>query len=196
MTDRQRERRSYETMPGTSTLSDEDLMLQVQRNKLQQAAELFERYQVKLYNFFLYHRFDETTSEDLTQTVFERMIRYRQSYRSEASFRTWLYQIARNVRLDTLKSRQQAFSNDFTEVEQLAVIEESVLEKQETNQNLHKAMRHLPDEYREVLVLTRFQQLKYAEVANLLNLTESAVKVRVHRAIKQLRENYFKIEEL
>jgi RNA polymerase sigma-70 factor (ECF subfamily) len=55
-------------------------------------------------------------------------------------------------------------------------------------------MAKLSDENRELLILCRFQELKYNEIARILNTTEGAIKVRVHRALNQLKSNYLKIE--
>ena len=55
-------------------------------------------------------------------------------------------------------------------------------------------MEKLNDENRELLILCRFQKLKYNEIAKILNTTEEAIKVRVHRALNQLKSNYLKIE--
>ena len=70
------------------------------------------------------------------------------------------------------------------------------LEQEENEKRLIRALAQLPDDYRELLVLTRFQHLKYEEVAGFLNMTVANVKVKVHRAIGQLRVNYFELEKL
>ncbi|MCB0610023.1 MAG: sigma-70 family RNA polymerase sigma factor, partial [Lewinella sp.] len=66
--------------------------------------------------------------------------------------------------------------------------------RSETMQNLHLALARLPEGDREILLLTRFQELKYAEVAQITGSTEGAVKVRAYRAIRQLRELFFRID--
>lgn len=184
-------------MENVHTVSDEALMGDLRQGQLHCAGLLFERYHVKLFNFFLHLCGDRMLSEDLTQTVFERVIRYRRSYRSEMSFRSWLYQIARNARVDHAR-RNRLQVSDFsaaadTADEALPVQEH--LEAHEDHRRLHRALAHLNDEQRELLVLTRFQELKYREVADLLNITEGAVKVRVHRAIHDLRTIYLKMQD-
>jgi len=62
-------------------------------------------------------------------------------------------------------------------------------------QQLERAMQNLPDMQREILVMTRFQKMKYGEVAEILQCSEGAVKVKVHRALKQLRHIFFKMEK-
>jgi RNA polymerase sigma-70 factor (ECF subfamily) len=68
------------------------------------------------------------------------------------------------------------------------------LEKDEALRMLDKALGELSDENRELLILCRFQELKYNEIAKILNTTEGAIKVRVHRALNQLKNIYLKLE--
>ncbi len=183
-------------MEQISKASDEALMYRLSQGELACAAHLFERYHVRLYNFFLRLTADRSLSEDLTQTVFERLIRYRESYVEGSAFRSWIYQIARNARIDYFRKKRPVAS-DFSGAETLAGVELPVsrqMEDREEQQRLHRALGKLPDEQREVLILARFQQLKYREVAELMGTTEGAVKVRVHRAIQELRDIYFKME--
>jgi RNA polymerase sigma-70 factor (ECF subfamily) len=66
--------------------------------------------------------------------------------------------------------------------------------KEQELKMLETAMEKLNDENRELLILCRFQELKYNEIARIMNTTEGAIKVRVHRALNQLKSNYLKIE--
>ena len=185
------------TMEQEDGISDEVLMTRLSTGRMNCAAELFERYHVRLFNFFLRLTGNRQLSEDLTQTVFERLIRYRESYVDGRPFRAWIYQIARNVRIDhSVKNRHttaKLITSDLMEGTVEPVSRQ--LEDREAAQQLHRALHQLSDEQREVIVLTRFQQLKYKEVAQLMNITEGAIKVRVHRAIKELREIYLKMED-
>lgn len=179
-------------------VSDEDWMLRLREGNLDGASQLFERYQVRLYNYFLRLGFERAMSEDLTQNVFERLLKYRQSYRNETAFQSWIFQIARNVSADYYKKNRLQLA-DFKGVETIAEPDEPISKQIEDAENveaLHRAMAKLPDDQREILVLTRFQNLKYSEVADILGCTESNAKVKAHRAIKQLREWYFKLEQL
>ena len=71
--------------------------------------------------------------------------------------------------------------------------DEQILKKQELAA-LQKAMEGLNTESREILVLSKFQELKYNEIARILNITEGAVKVRVHRAVCQLKNIFLEME--
>ena len=120
--------------------SDEKLMLQVKLGQLNCAAELFERYHIKLYNFFLYQGIPISAAEDLVQLVFERLIRYRKTYLDKMSFRSWLYQIARNQKVDYFKKKSLKIS-DFQKVEQVEIVDdfEAALDKEAQFQHLEKS---------------------------------------------------------
>jgi RNA polymerase sigma factor (sigma-70 family) len=184
-------------MHQTPIVSDEEWMLRLSEGNLDGASQLFERYQVRLYNFFLRLGYERAASEDLTQNVFERMLKYRQSYRNQTAFQSWIFQIARNVSADFYKKNRLHIS-DFTGAEAIADPDTSISKQIEEAENidmLHQAMAQLPEDQREILVLTRFQNLKYSEAADVLGCTETNAKVKAHRAIKQLRELYFKIQQ-
>jgi RNA polymerase sigma-70 factor (ECF subfamily) len=137
-------------------------------------------------------------AEDLTQNVFLRMLKYRNSYREGARFQSWIYQVARNVFSDHYQAHKNKFS-DFVDVEKLGAQlhdTDDYAEQLEKEKNLHRSLAMLKEDQRELLILTRFQHMKYEEVAALMDTTVSNVKVKVHRAIQKLREHYFQLEQL
>ena len=78
-------------------MTDEALMLEVSKNNIESASALYDRYSKRLYNYFVKISFDRELGNDLLQTTFLRMIKYRNSYREGKSFEAWIFQIARNV---------------------------------------------------------------------------------------------------
>src|ERR1700756_1213278 len=121
---------------------DEDLMLQVRDGAGEMLGMLFDRYQTPLFNFYSKLTGDRTLSEDLVQEVFLRILRYRQSYRPGTPFRAWIYQIARNARVDHhRKTRPQTTLDPETAVAPAAT--DSAQQAQETAL-LHRALMHLP----------------------------------------------------
>lgn len=166
-------------------------MLRVKSGDLDKMGLLFERYHRALYSF-LYHMTGRAdTCEDLVQNVFYRMLKYRHTFTGQGEFRTWMYHLARNVFHDAVKESKTRRHED---VHSLAdsigggVTADEDFEQQQNAQMVHKAMTLLSTEHREILVLSRFQELKYEEIAQILNLTEGAVKVRVHRALGELKK--------
>jgi RNA polymerase sigma factor (sigma-70 family) len=177
-------------------MTDEMIMEAVKNGDLQQASTLFERYNKRIFNFLARLAMDRTLAEDLTQNVFLRIIKYRGSYKEGARFQSWIYQVARNVFSDHYQAHKNKYS-DFVDVEKLkdnmAETEDEPWEEKE--KLLHRSMAMLPDEQRELLVLTRFQHMKYEEVAQIMNTTVANIKVKVHRAVAKLREYYFELEK-
>ena len=175
-------------------LSDEIIMKRVKEGNLAELSVLFERYHVRLYNFMLRLTFDRSVSQDLTQNLFYRIIKYRHTFKEDHSFKSWIYQLARNIHVDFCKQQQRA-TERFTQVEKFN--ENFPGEKEEFSEEeyekLDRAMARLTPEQKEILVLSRFQGLKYEEISSIRDLSVPAIKVQVHRAIKQLREHYFKL---
>ncbi|MGH7935397.1 MAG: RNA polymerase sigma factor, partial [Chthoniobacterales bacterium] len=174
------------------SVPDEDVMLQVRSGEVEMLGVLFDRYQTPLYNFCAKMTQDRVVSEDLVQEVFLRILRYRETYRPGTSFRAWMYQIASNTRIDQVrKTRPETpFVSEHVAATSLS---DSAQQKQEA-MLLQRALLHLPEDKREILVLSRFQELKYDEIARLLGCEVGAVKVRVHRALQQLREIFLQLE--
>nr|WP_246164291.1 RNA polymerase sigma factor [Xanthovirga aplysinae] len=162
-------------------------------DKLDGLGELFERYNVNLFNFFLRLSHDHDLSHDLTQNVFFRLLKYRKSYKRGSRFKPWIYQMARNIYYDHYRKHVEK-RDEFVNVSGLAEAwsDEEDLLKREQIHLLEKAMSLLSIEKREVLIMSRYQGMKYEEVAEVLDCTVSAVKVKVHRAMKELKELYFK----
>jgi RNA polymerase sigma factor (sigma-70 family) len=179
-------------------MTDEQIMEAVKTGDLQQASLLFDRYHRRLYNFLARMAMDRDLAEDLTQNVFLRMIKYRTSYREGARFQSWIYQVARNVFSDHYQSIKNKKS-DFVDVEKMSDRmpdneDTAIMDEQE--KLLHRSMALLTEEQRELLVLTRYQQMKYEEVAAIMDTTVANIKVKVHRAIAKLREHYFELEKI
>jgi RNA polymerase sigma-70 factor (ECF subfamily) len=169
-------------------------MLLVKEGHLSELTALFDRYQVSLYNFFLRLTSDRAASQDLTQNLFYRVIRYRQSYDpSHGSFRSWIYRMARNVHIDFRKQEQKMPGrlSDPEEAED-RLADQQTGYSQDQYERLDEALAQLDRDQREVLVLSRYQGLKYEEIARIRDSSVAAVKVQVFRALKQLRTLYFK----
>ena len=179
-------------------MTDEQIMEAVQNGDLQQTSLLFDRYHKRLFNFLARLTMDRDTAEDLTQNVFLRLIKYRSSYRQGSKFQSWIYQMARNVFSDHYQKTKNKKAN-FIDVEKMGerIADNDEGEKLgEQELLLQKSMALLSEDQRELLVLTRFQHMKYEEVAVIMDTTVANIKVKVHRAIAKLREHYFELEKI
>jgi RNA polymerase sigma factor (sigma-70 family) len=174
--------------------SDNHLMVQVKHGDLDKMSVLFARYNKRLFGFFWHFNLDQTNCEDLVQTVFYRMIRYRSSFDETHSFKTWMFTLARNTLNDDfarIKKREIAYAEVFRG------FEESSGGTDLTEQKLlvTKALNLISPESREILLLARYEELPYKEISVVLGISEANVKVRVHRAMKELKDVYLKLEK-
>ena len=176
-------------------LTDEDLMQKVQSGRLEYMETLYDRYQRPLFNYFLKCTFSKHDSEDLTQMVFMKVIHYGKSYDSQRGFRLWLFRIARNLLMDHYQ-KLRVDRERFYQVEILPDLPDAQLSKTQMEQEelLYKSLEKLPLDKREPLVLSKFEKMKYEDLAILRNTTVAAIKVQVHRAIALLRQLYFENE--
>ncbi|MDH3648566.1 MAG: RNA polymerase sigma factor [Saprospiraceae bacterium] len=172
-------------------LLDNAVMLQVQNGQVDAVSVLFERYKKVLYSFFVHMSHDRMLSEDLVQNVFVRVIRYSKQFKGEGSFRAWMFTIARNVLADHYrKGSRMKFEEANEQVEQIQSDDspyESLIQD-ERKQLLHQAIGKLDHDKRELLILVKLQEMKYREVATMLDMNESTVKVKVFRAMKELQK--------
>jgi len=168
------------------------LMMQVKQGQLDSLAPLFENNQVRLFNYFLRLGNNRALSEDLVQETFMRILAYRTSFSGNSSFRSWLYRIAKNAAVDHYRKNKHANKQDELFEEQLAGLDD-LTEKMEIEQKqtlFSKALDSISSEHREIIILSRYQQLKYDEIAELLDCNLNTLKTRMRSAINQLRKNY------
>jgi RNA polymerase sigma-70 factor (ECF subfamily) len=163
----------------------------VQAGDTPQLAVLFERYHTGLFRYLLQVSRNRALSEDLVQEVFIRVLKYAGSYDPGLSFRVWLYRLARNCYFDSLrKQRADISSDEINEIRSPEPIPEELAVQKQDTAFLREALEKMPDEKREILVLSRFHGLRYEEIAQILKCEIGTVKVRVYRALKELRENF------
>lgn len=181
--------------PTAMSPSDEELMTMVKDGEVGELGPLFERHHSRLYQFCLRMTGTPALAEDLVQEVFHRMLRYRHTFRGDSLFLPWMYRMARNACADhfrktgadqPLGEREENRADERTDA--LARLEET-----EAISLLRQALLELPFDKREVLVLSRFEARRYKEIAELLDCSVGAVKVRVHRAIGELRSTYLRL---
>ena len=190
--------------PERRKITDEDAALIEAINSGQQNLyyDLVKRYERKLYNFGLRVCWDVRDAEDLVQETFLNVFRYIKYFRYETKFKNWLYKIASSVCIK--KKRKSKFAperelslDEFlpkedsrvpTELPDWASAPVDQLLNQEVSDTLKQAITSLPEKYRVVIALRDLEGFSTAETAQILNLTASNVKVRLHRGRLFLRE--------
>lgn len=169
--------------------TDHELMAAVARGNLASMSEIYERRHRALFRFFFRLTGRQTVAEDLTHEVFLRMIRYRHTYQAGDGFEAWMYRIARNAFADQAKKYRLETPAEDSQFEVVASNRPSAFEdmaKQQDLALLYRALRELPEEKRELIVMSRFQGLTHEQIGQIVGCETGAVKVRVFRAMKEV----------
>ena len=168
------------------TLSDEMIMQKVSEGNLDLLKVLFDRHHKHVYTFLYKMSGDRMLAEDLTQDVFYKLIKYRGTY-NNGSFMSWMFTIARN-NLKTHYTRNHKAHDDIEVLAYKAVEEEN--EVSENNAHLQYALSQLDPYDRELVILNRYQEIRYEDLAEIMGSTPGAVKTRVCRILKKLKNIY------
>ena len=182
------------------------LMLAVQAGDVFAFEELTARNQGRVYAYLQRFVGDPQLAEDLAQDVFMRVYKHRSTYRQEARFSTWLFRIAHNVAYNALRTRSRRpetlfnaaagpGSGESTQFE----FEESLLTRSgstptqkvarlEKQAIVRDAVQKLPPRQRQAVLLARFEGMSYQEIADVMEMSQEAVKSLICRAHKNLRD--------
>lgn len=181
---------------------DVRLMLRVKEDDAAAFTELVTRYQNRLLTLLANLVSSREVAEDLTQDVFLRVYRSRKTYQPDAKFVTWLYRIASNVASNSVRSQVRRreihlapASSDETSplsLEQLAKAASGALptrrlDKSELSEIVRLAMESLNEQQRVALMLSKFEEMGYQDIADTMGVTVSAVKSLLWRARENLR---------
>ncbi|MBK1876909.1 RNA polymerase sigma factor [Pelagicoccus mobilis] len=176
------------------TVDDNRLMTAVRDGDLDGIGVLFERYHAPLVGYFRRMCGSSELSEDLAQETFWRILRYRRTYDASRPFRAWMYQIARNLMYDHAKKQKSAnrVFDDRVEVDSESFAQPDCdvgreVERADSKELLKQALAKLPLEKRELIVMCRFEEMPYAEIAPMFNCSVGTLKVRLFRALQDLK---------
>ena len=182
-------------------VSDVDVMLRVKTGDESAFSYLVQKYRRPMVGFMYRLCHNPSTAEELAQEVFLRVYRSRTSYEPSAKFTTWLYRIATNLAVNHARDTRHERPENTVRLDEpdqetgttpdLAddslTAEEQVL-KRERLAAIRAKVNALPERQRIAVIMHKFQQMDYREIANVLNLSESATKSLLFRAYETLRE--------
>lgn len=184
-------------MYSDGTVTDEDLMLAVRAGDLSQLGLLFDRYHRQLFDYLSRMTGNRSAAEDLVQDVFVRILKYCHTFRDESRFETWVFRIARNARSDYFHARrirETVLDETADRADDAAGTAESFEVSRQTAR-LRRALLLLREDQRELIVLARYRGMKYEAIADLLGVEVGTIKVRMHRAVKELRDIFLRLSE-
>jgi RNA polymerase sigma factor (sigma-70 family) len=171
-------------------LSDEALMSRVKAGEIGFAGLLFERYQQRIYHYFLRALSHPSDAQDATQTTFTRLLNYRNTYRPEKKFSSWLFSIAVNQRNRQLTSLGRRNEEELDSVSIPATDDgpTHALNRDQQRERLRLALTRLRPDEREILSLFLWQEHDYVELAEIYRIKPATLRVRIHRALKALKQ--------
>jgi RNA polymerase sigma-70 factor (ECF subfamily) len=186
-------------------ISSEELMARIAKGDEDAFEILVNRHQTSVSNLIYHFIGDKTQAKDLAQEVFLRVWQAAKTYKPKAKFTTWLYRIGANLCLNELKSarRKKWFSlnrsdenSEHTFEETLtdsAPSAEDLLLSKERSRQISDALQSLPENQRMALILKRYDDLSYQEIAQIIGCSVSAVEsllVRAKRSLQEKLKNY------
>ena len=170
--------------------SDEELMARLRRGDDEALRVLYQRHAGPLFNFANRLLMDPGRAEEVLQETFLRVYKDRAAFRPVATFKTWAFTIARNLCVDILRSGpriSEVSGNPLPEVADSAPTPLEHLDRAEREAAVRRALAELSAEDREVLLLSRYHDLRFRDIAAIVGASEDAVKMRAHRAVTRLR---------
>jgi RNA polymerase sigma-70 factor (ECF subfamily) len=177
--------------------SDLDLMLRVRDGDAASFEVLLRRYRLPLVGYFRRMVRDQAMAEDLAQEVFLRVYKSRERYQPDARFTTWLYRIATNLALNAIRDRRDEVSGSADEdgeggatlerfVDPCPTVEQRLVQR-DRERLIRESVEALPDNQRAAVILHKYQEVDYRQIAGILSISESAVKSLLFRAYETLR---------
>ena len=170
----------------------EQVLIQRAKRDAEAFGELYERYADRIYNYIFYRTGDIAEAEDLTARVFYRALGHMDEYQARgAPFAAWLYRIAHNLVANWYRDRSRHKNirlDDIASLAERAAGPHHLAEQNEETQTLLRAIRKLPAERQQLLILKFGDELANDEIAQIMGRSEGAVKSLYHRTLLALRE--------
>lgn len=186
-------RKKYKTL-------DDKALVELAADDKEAFGELYERYLTKMYNYVYYRTGNTHDAEDLTAKVFQRAMSHIGAYVDRGlPFQAWLYRIAHNLVANWHRDqgrRKIIALDDFVAHSLQSEAPDRWTEEQEEQKQLMEAVRRLPEDRQQLLLLKFIEQLSNAEIGEIMGRTEGAVKSLYHRTLLALREDLQRQEDI
>jgi RNA polymerase sigma-70 factor (ECF subfamily) len=178
-----------------SQLEDAALIELAKGDKDDQAAfgELYERYVERIYNYIYYRTSNHQDAEDLTARVFMRALKHIKTYDERGvPFSAWLYRIAHNLVANWHRDRTRRKIiplEEFAEKNSGVDMPETIAEDQEEQDQLRESIGRLPPDRQQLLILKYVERLSNAEIGEIMDKSEGAIKSLYYRTLSFLRQD-------
>ncbi len=182
-----------------SDLTDEKALARASEGDNEAFSVLYSRYVERIYSYIYYHTGNTSDAEDLTARVFHRAIGHISTYTDRGvPFSAWLYRIAHNLVANWHRDnsrRREVPLEDHLDLPQHGDAPETALVKTQDLEKLLVAIRKLPADRQQIIILKFTQQMTNAEIAVIMARSEGAIKSLYHRTLLELRTDLEHITE-
>jgi RNA polymerase sigma-70 factor (ECF subfamily) len=189
---------------GQTLGRDAELMLRVRDGDSAAFTQILDRYRIPMVSFMYRMVQDQGVAEELAQELFLRVYRARSTYEPTAKFTTWMYRIATHLALNWLRDHKKEKGRESLDEEIVEGASRQVLDRSPNAEQrlvaesrLHevrRAVEMLPDKQRAAVLMHKYQELEYSQIACTLECSESAVKSLLFRAYERLRNRLAHLE--
>jgi len=185
-------------MMAVATLErDAELMLRVREGDTESFTLLLERHRNPVIHFLYRMVQNQSVAEELAQEVFLRVYRSRANYEPTAKFTTWLFRIASHLALNWIRDRRNERGQESLDVEtpdgmarqvsDRKISAEQSLVRESKFEEIRRAIQSLPEKQRAAVLMHKYEEMEYSQIASVLECSESAVKSLLFRAYETLR---------
>ena len=151
---------------------------------------LYDKYVEKIYKFLYFRTFDQDLAEDITsQTFLKAMDKIKTFNPNKGTFQAWLYQIARNLLIDSYRKKKPTENIDAHFDLASDINLESETSKTLTNETLRKLLLSLPAESQELVSMRLWDEMSYAQISEVTGKNEGALKMQFSRIVGQLQKH-------
>lgn len=185
---------------SSGELTDAEIMLRVKTGDESAFGYLVQKYRRPMVNFMYRLAHSPATAEDLAQEVFLRVYRSREGYEASAKFTTWLYRIATNLAVNYVRDNRHKRPENTVSLDEpdeetgqtpdiadKGLTAEEAIARRERLEAIRKRVQALPERQRLAVVMHKYEQMDYRQIAEVLKLSESAIKSLLFRAYETLR---------
>lgn len=169
--------------------SDNELFLSAQQGDVAAFNEIFRRYEKKVYVYCMRVLYDEDMAHDAFQEAFMRLYEHRHTFDGRRKFMVWFFTIVRNVCLNMRRNKKQTVPFEAS----VADTSPARIRDVALHEEVAAALKRLPDDYREAIVLYEYEGYAYKEIAEITDASIATVKIRIYRARKMLRSLLFPV---
>jgi|AntRauTorckE6833_2_1112554.scaffolds.fasta_scaffold00060_48 RNA polymerase sigma-70 factor (ECF subfamily) len=169
--------------------NESQLIKDCQNGSIESFGPLYDKYIKKIYNYLYYRVPDQNTAEDITSQTFIKSLKAIKTYsENKGSFSAWLYRIAKNNLVDYYRGHKNDLNvDDIWYLEDDTDIESSADRKLKLDK-LKDSLKNLKKEQREIVILRVWDELSYAEIADILEKSEASCKMIFSRSLEKLKQ--------